>query len=119
MAALLATALITASCGSDSDSSTTDSAATTSTTTEVAPDTTAAPDTAEPADTTPDTTAASEPEVTAAELAARGPYDVARHHPQLPKGGLAEVWSPADESAAGGTAVDSVRDFLPSVVGTS
>lgn len=135
--ALLATALIAAACGSDSDSSEPGAATTASGTTQAATGTTEAPEpaptdavtTTEPPettpetapdttpDTTPETTEASEPEVTPAELAARGPYPVGVTTRTLPEGGLVEIWYPADESAAGGTVVYDVRDFLPPGVG--
>jgi fermentation-respiration switch protein FrsA (DUF1100 family) len=114
---LVAAALIAAACGSDSDTAETTAATTeaTSETTEApAPETTqAAATTTEPADTTPETTEAPAPEVTPAELAARGPYAVGVTTRTLPEGGLVEIWYPADESAAGGTAVYNVREFLP------
>ncbi len=118
--ALLATALLAAACGSDSESSepTTATPETSSDTTEApAPETTQAAATTEPADTTPDTTEAPDPEVTPAELAARGPHAVGVTTRTLPEGGLVEIWYPADESTAGGTAVYNVRDFLPAGVG--
>jgi len=121
--ALFATALIAASCGSDSDSSeaTTASTATTEATSETteaaAPETTEAAPTTEPVDTTPATTEAPEPEVTPAELAERGPYEVGVTTRELPEGGLVEIWYPADEAATGDTVVYSVRDFLPQAVG--
>jgi fermentation-respiration switch protein FrsA (DUF1100 family) len=118
--ALLATALLAAACGSDSESSepTTAAPETSSDTTEATPpETTQAAATTEPADTTPDTTEAAEPDATPAELAARGPYAVGVTTRELPEGGFVEIWYPADESTAGGTAVYNVRDFLPAGVG--
>ena len=116
---VLASALIAAACGSDSD--TTDP---TTVTTEATPDTSgaSAPETTEMApttteDSTPETTDAPQPDVTPAELAARGPYAVGVTTKTLPEGGLVEVWYPADESTAGGTVVYNVRDFLPPGVG--
>jgi dienelactone hydrolase len=118
---LLATVLLAAACGSDSDGATD-----TSPTTEATPETTEAPTpetteaaatTTEPPDTTPETTAAPEAEVTAAELAARGPYAVGVTTRTLPEGGLVEIWYPADESTAGGTVIYNVRSFLPPGVG--
>jgi pimeloyl-ACP methyl ester carboxylesterase len=113
---LLASSLVVAACGSDSDSST-DTTPTTAPVTEApAPETTdatadtAAPDTT--AETTPDTTEALASEVSAADLAARGPYAVGVTTRTLPEGGLVEIWYPADESAAGGSASYNVRDFL-------
>jgi dienelactone hydrolase len=113
--ALLATALLAAACGSGSDDAT-EAAPTTedsSATTDAPATTEAAVTTAEPADTTPETTEAPEVEVTAADLAARGPYAVGVTTRALPEGGLVEIWYPADESAAGGTATYNVREFLP------
>jgi fermentation-respiration switch protein FrsA (DUF1100 family) len=114
---MLATALVVAACGSDSDSSADtapDTEAPAPETTEApAPQTTdAAPPDTEAPETTPETTGAPEPEVTAADLAARGPYDVGVTTRTLPEGGLVEIWYPADESAAGGSASYNVRDFL-------
>jgi predicted dienelactone hydrolase len=113
---LLASSLVVAACGSDSDSSTETTPTTTPATEAPAPETTAATvDTAAPdttAETTPDTTEAPEPEVSAADLAARGPYAVGVTTRTLPEGGLVEIWYPADESAAGGSASYNVRDFL-------
>jgi dienelactone hydrolase len=118
---LLATALLAAACGSDSDGATGTSPTTdaTSETTEApTPETTEpAATTTEPPDTTPETTEAPDAEVTAAELAARGPYAVGVTTRTLPEGGLVEIWYPADESAAGGTVSYRVRDFLPPGVG--
>ncbi len=118
---LFATALIAAACGSDSETSgptTVGTEATPETTEPPSPETTdAAATTTEPLDTTPATTQAPEPDVTAAELAARGPYAVGVVTRELPEGGLVEVWYPADESAAGGTVVYNVREFLPPAVG--
>ena len=115
---LLATVLVAASCGSDADSTTTiTTEAATVTTESAAPETTeAAVTTTEPADTTPDTTEAPAPEVTAAELAARGPFAVGITTRTLPEGGLVEIWYPADEATAGGTDVYNVRTFLPAGV---
>lgn len=115
---LLAATLIAASCGSDSDSTaaaTTEAAA--DTTEPAAPATTeAAATTTEPADTIPETTAAPEPEVTAQDLAAPGPYAVGVTTRTLPEGGLVEIWYPADESTRGGTDTYNVRSFLPTGV---
>jgi dienelactone hydrolase len=115
--ALLITALFATACGSDSDGATDTSptpAATSETTEAPAPETTeASATTTEPVDTAPETTEAPEVEVTAAELAARGPYAVGVTTRTLPEGGLVEIWYPADESAAGGTVVYRVREFLP------
>jgi dienelactone hydrolase len=113
--ALLATALLAAACGSGSDDAT-EAAPTTedsSATTDAPATTEAAVTTTEPAETTPETTEAPEVEVTAADLAARGPYAVGVTTRTLPEGGLVEIWYPADESAAGGTATYNVREFLP------
>ena len=116
--ALLAATLIAASCGSDSDSTataTTEAAA--GTTEPAAPATTeAAATTTEPADTIPETTAAPEPEVTAQDLAAPGPYAVGVTTRTLAEGGLVEIWYPADESTRGGTDTYNVRSFLPTGV---
>lgn len=114
---MLAAALVVTACGSDSDSSVETTPATTQATEAPAPETTdaatadtEAPDTTP--ETTPDTTEALEPEVSAADLAARGPYEVGVTTRTLPEGGLVEVWYPADESAAGGSASYNVRDYL-------
>jgi pimeloyl-ACP methyl ester carboxylesterase len=113
---MLAASLVVAACGSDSDSSTETTPTTMPVTEAPAPETTdatvdtAAPDTT--AETTPDTTEAPASEVSAADLAARGPYDVGVTTRTLPEGGLVEIWYPADESAAGGSASYNVRDFL-------
>jgi dienelactone hydrolase len=113
---LLASSLVVAACGSDSDSSTETTPTTAPVTEAPAPETTdatadtAAPDTT--AETTPDTTEALASEVSAADLAARGPYAVGVTTRTLPEGGLVEIWYPADESAAGGSASYNVRDFL-------
>ena len=116
--ALLAATLIAASCGSDPDSTataTTEAAA--GTTEPAAPATTeAAATTTEPADTIPETTAAPEPEVTAQDLAAPGPYAVGVTTRTLAEGGLVEIWYPADESTRGGTDTYNVRSFLPTGV---
>ena len=117
---LLATVLVAASCGSDSDSATTVTTDATPDTTEsaAAPETTeAAATTTEPADTTPDTTEAPAPEVTAAELAARGPHAVGITTRTLPEGGSVEIWYPADKAIVGVTDVYNVRSFLPPGVG--
>ena len=123
---LLATALVAASCGSDSDSATTVTTEAPPDTTEpAAPETTeaAAPETAEaaatttePEDTTPDTTEAAAPGVTPADLAGPGPYAVGITTRTLPEGGLVEIWYPADESTRGGTDTYKVRSFLPTGV---
>jgi dienelactone hydrolase len=111
---LLATALLAAACGSDSDSSTPATTATTATSTD-APTTTEPPETTAP-DTTPETTETTEvpvPEVTPADLAGPGPYAVGVTTRTLPEGGLVEIWYPADESTRGGTDTYALRDFLP------
>jgi predicted dienelactone hydrolase len=116
---LLAATLAAAACGSDGageDTSATTDATSESSDAPVSPTTEAAP-TTEPPDTVPETTKAPEPEVTAAELAARGPYAVGVTTRTLPEGGLVEIWYPADGSAAGGTVSYRVRDFLPPGVG--
>jgi fermentation-respiration switch protein FrsA (DUF1100 family) len=132
--ALLATALLAAACGSDSDDSTDATADTTANSTadttppvtDVAPESTATTETTEttavaattePPETTPATTDAPEPDVSAADLAARGPSAVGVTTRELPEGGLVEIWYPADPSAAGGTVVYNVRNFLPPGVG--
>jgi pimeloyl-ACP methyl ester carboxylesterase len=119
----LATALAVAACGSDSGESSDTAAPTTPPATE----TTEAVTTTEPQDTTPATTPettettatteAPEPAVSAADLAARGPYAVGVTTRTLPEGGLVEIWYPADESTAGGTVTYNVRNFLPPGVG--
>jgi dienelactone hydrolase len=113
--ALLATALLTAACSSDSDDATEATPTTegSSATTDAPATTETAVSTTEPADTTPATTEAPEFEVTAADLAARGPYAVGVTTRTLPEGGLVEIWYPADESTAGATAAYNVREFLP------
>ncbi len=116
---LLATALVAAACGSDSDSSSTGDAATTDPASQptgpATPETTeVAPPTTEP--TAPETTEALEPSVTPAGLAQRGPYAVGITTRVLPEGGSVEVWYPADDSVAGGTDTYNVRDFLPPAV---
>lgn len=114
--ALLATTIVVAACGSDSDSSGETTPDSTPATEAAAPETTEAatadttPETTP--DTTPETTEAPEPDVSAADLAARGPYAVGVTTRTLPEGGLVEIWYPADESAAGGSASYNVRDFL-------
>jgi dienelactone hydrolase len=112
---LVTTALIAASCGSDSDSASTATTDGAPATTEApaAPTTEAAATTTEPADTTPETTEAPAPEVTAAELAARGPHAVGITTRTLPEGGSVEIWYPADDATAGGTDAYAVRNFLP------
>jgi dienelactone hydrolase len=117
--ALLATALLAAACGSDSDDSASSTEATdpsapvaetTATTTPgTAPAT--APDTTR--ETTPETTEPPAPAVTPADLAAPGPYAVGVTTRTLPEGGLVEIWYPADDSTRGGTDTYAVRDFLP------
>jgi dienelactone hydrolase len=110
---LLTATLITAACGSDSDS-----AADTTVTTETSPATTEAPaettpaTTEAPVETVPETTEPA-PEVTAADLAADGPYAVGVTTRTLPEGGDIEIWYPADESARGGSVAYNVSDFLP------
>jgi len=115
---LLATALIAAACGSDSDSAATVTTEAAAVTTEpAAPETTeAAATTTEPEDTTPETTEAPEPGVTAEDLAGPGPYAVGVTTRTLPEGGLVEIWYPADESTRGGTDTYNVRSFLPTGV---
>jgi predicted dienelactone hydrolase len=114
---LLVTTLIAAACGSDSDS-----AADTTVTTEASPATTEAPvettppTTEAPVETVPESTEPTAPEVTAAELAATGPYAVGVTTRTLPEGGDVEIWYPADESTRGGTVTYNVRDFLPEAV---
>ncbi len=121
---LVSATLIAAACGSDSDSAS-------ETTSETTPETSSVPATTDaPADTTPatteatsttevpETTEAAQPEVTAAELAAAGPYAVGVTTRTLPEGGLVEIWYPADESAAGGTDTYNVRNFLPEGIAT-
>jgi len=114
---LVATALIAAACGSESND---DSASTSppesdpvETTPEPTPDTTGSPAVTEPIETpqTPETTGA--PEVTPTDLAGPGPYAVGVTTRTLPEGGLVEIWYPADRSAAGGTDTYALRDFLP------
>ncbi len=89
---LLAVSLIVAACGSDSDS------------------------TSETPAVTTETTEPRTPDVTAAELAAEGPYAVGVTTRTLPEGGLVEIWYPADESARGGADAYNVRDFLPETI---
>lgn len=114
---LLAAAVLLAACGSDSDGSADTTSALPPATEAPAPETTdAVVDTTEVPDTTPETTETAEPEVTAADLAARGPYAVGVTTRTLPEGGLVEVWYPADESAAGGTTSYKVSDFLPPAI---
>jgi dienelactone hydrolase len=111
---LLVTGLTAAACGSDSDSA----AETTATTgaspaaTE-APAETVAPTTEAPVETVPESTEPVAPEVTAAELAATGPYAVGVTTRTLPEGGDIEIWYPADESARGGTDTYQLRTYLP------
>ncbi|HSP27900.1 MAG TPA: hypothetical protein VLN74_05075 [Ilumatobacteraceae bacterium] len=122
---LLVTGLVVAACGSDSGESSDATAQSTppaaATTDAATPETTeAAATTSEPEATTPETTEttqAPEPEVSAADLAARGPYAVGVTTRTLPEGGLVEIWYPADASAAGGTDTYNVRNFLPPGVG--
>jgi len=112
--ALLATAVLLAACGSDSDGSADTTSAGPPVTEAAAPDTTAAVvETTNSPDTTPDTTEATAPDVTAADLAADGPYVVGVTTRTLPEGGLVEVWYPADESARGGTDTYDLRTYLP------
>lgn len=114
---LLSATLVAAACGSDADSGTDTAAGTTDTAVtatteapeEMAPSTTAAPTTTE----APATTEAPEPEVTAADLAARGPYATSVTTRTLPEGGSVEIWYPADPSADGEPAGYNVREFLP------
>jgi dienelactone hydrolase len=114
---LLGATLVAAACGSDADSGTdaaagtTDAAATATTEApeETAPSTSAAPTTTE----VPATTEAPEPEVTAADLAARGPYATGVTTRTLPEGGSVEIWYPADAAADGEPAGYNVREFLP------
>ena len=113
--ALLTAALFVAACGSGDDGGA-DTTATVPVETE-APVTTESVATTEPAtteapSTTPETTEVTEPAVTPADLAARGPYAVGVTTRTLPEGGLVEIWYPADESAAGGSVSYNVRDFL-------
>ncbi len=122
---LLVTGLAVAACGSDagesSDTTSPNTAPATETTDSATPETTEAAATTEPEATTPETapetTEAPEPEVTAADLAARGPYAVGVTTRTLPAGGLAEIWYPADASTAGGAVTYNVREFLPPGVG--
>ena len=111
----LLTAALVAACGSGDDGGA-DTTATVPVETE-APVTTESVATTEPAtteapSTTPETTEVTEPAVTPADLAARGPYAVGVTTRTLPEGGLVEIWYPADESAAGGSVSYNVRDFL-------
>lgn len=57
-----------------------------------------------------------EPSVTAAELAAPGPYPVGVTTRELPTGNLVEVWYPAAPAAVGATDTYAVRDFTPEVM---
>jgi fermentation-respiration switch protein FrsA (DUF1100 family) len=112
---LLSAALIAAACGSDSDSAgdaestTTAAAATTEASVETSPATSDVPATT----AVPETTEPAAPEVTAAELAATGPYAVGVTTRTLPEGGEVEIWYPADESTRGGTDTYSLRTYLP------
>ena len=122
---LLATGLAVAACGSDSGESSDATAQSTPPATETTdaatPETTeAGATTTEPEATTPETTEtteAPEPGVSAADLAARGPYAVGVTTRTLPEGGLVEIWYPADASTAGGSVTYNVRTFLPPGVG--
>jgi fermentation-respiration switch protein FrsA (DUF1100 family) len=128
---LLTATLIAAACSSEtSEPNSVDSAASTDPTPPATepPDTepavtepavteplaTAAPATeAPPATDAPTLTVAPEPEVSAADLAATGPYAVGVVTRELPEGNLVELWYPADESTRGGTVSYTVRSFLP------
>jgi fermentation-respiration switch protein FrsA (DUF1100 family) len=114
---LLSATLVTVACGSDSDSG---ADATTATPEPGAAPTTEAPETTTPVTTAapttteaPATTEPSEPEVTAADLAARGPYATGVTTRTLPEGGLVEIWYPAEASADGEPGDYNVREFLP------
>jgi len=110
---LLATALLAAACGSDSDGSapaSTDSIADT-TSTDTSPTETS--DATTVPETTPSTTEAATSAVTPAELAGPGPYAVGVTTRTLPDGVLVEIWYPADESTRGGTDSYALREFLP------
>ncbi len=131
---LLTAAIVTASCGSDSN----DESVSTTVAPEVSAPATDAPTepaateppatepvdeppaTDDPAETTPPTdaptTTAAEPAVTAADLAGPGPYAVGVVTRALPEGNAVEIWYPADESARGGTVGYAVRSFLPPAI---
>lgn len=114
---LITATLVAAACGSDSDSAGETTTATTeasAVTTEATVETT--PTTEAPVETVPDTTEPAATDVTAADLAAEGPYAVGVTTRTLPEGGDVEIWYPADESARGGTVTYNVRDFLPEAV---
>ena len=120
---LVSATLIAAACGSDSDSSADTTADTTpgtaATTAEAVTATTEAfaettPDTSKaPVETVSESTEPMAPAVTAAELAATGPYAVGVTTRTLPEGGGVEIWYPADESTRGGTDTYSLRTYLP------
>ena len=106
--------LVAAACGSDSDST-----AETTATTEGQPAAADAPvettpsSTDEPGATVPESTEPAAPAVSAAELAATGPYAVGVTTRTLPEGGDVEIWYPADESTRGGTDTYQLRTYLP------
>jgi predicted dienelactone hydrolase len=131
---LLTAAIVTASCGSDSNDeavSTTAAPAASSPATDAPSDPPATepvatepagdpPATEAPTETPPPTvaptTTTAEPAVTAAELAGPGPYAVGVVTRALPEGNAVEIWYPADESARGGTVDYTVRSFLPPAI---
>ena len=113
---VLSATLIAAACGSDADQSAEITTAATNAPAVSSPDTAAAPDTTPATTEATTTTEAPAPDVTAADLAARGPYATGVTTRTLPEGGLVEIWYPADESAAGGTTAYNVREFLPPAI---
>ena len=112
---LLSATLVAAACGSDSDSGAETTPATTEATTATTevPVVTTPATTEAPAETAPESTEPAAPEVTAAELAANGPYAVGVTTRTLPEGGDVEIWYPADESTRGGTDTYNLRTYLP------
>lgn len=133
-AILIASLLAVAACSSGSDDTATDTTATTEvtdTTVEVEPEATEPavteptvtepavtdPPATDPPVTGPPTTEPAPPEITAADLAAPGPYAVGVVTRALPEGNPVEVWYPAEEASRGGTVGYTVRDFLPPAVG--
>jgi dienelactone hydrolase len=116
---LVVTASLGAACSSDDASSTTNLASDTTDvtadvtaegTTEPTTPVTAAP-TTESSPTTDPSDDAPTAEVTAEQLATRGPFAVGVTTRTLPEGGLVEIWYPA--AAAGGSDTYAVRSFLP------
>lgn len=99
---LTAVVVLAAACGDD-DADTTDPATTT----------TAATSTSEPSATS---TTEAVPALTAADLAAVGPYPVGVTTRELPTGNLVEVWYPAGPDAEGRTDSYAVRDFTPEIM---